>query len=245
MMDQDTPNLTVVLVKNAQAQSVPSFGLPDEEFLRTEVPMTKSEVRALSVSRLRLSENSIVYDVGAGTGSVSAEIAGLIPRGHVYAVERNAQAVPLIRENVRRHCASCVEVIEGSAPEAFAELPAPTHAFIGGSGGQLREILEALLKKNPEVRIVINAVSLETLAEITDCLSCLPLAEEEILCVSIARGRKIGRHHLMYGQNPIYIITLRGAGEKGAGENGAGENGVGENGVDEKGSGERGSGGQK
>ncbi len=93
------------------------------------------------------------------------------------------------------------------------DLPAPTHAFIGGSAGNLKEILECLLEKNPKIRLVINTVTLETVGEVMQCLKELPLIEEEILSVNTARSRKLGAYHLMTGQNPIYIITCRGGEE--------------------------------
>ena len=89
-------------------------------------------------------------------------------------------------------------------------LPAPTHAFIGGSAGNLKEIMECLLDKNPRIRMVINTVTLETIGEVMDCLNMLPVTEEEILSVSIAKAKGLGNYHLMMGQNPIYIITCRG-----------------------------------
>ena len=212
LLDKTPGDLTVVMILNEKAQSVPAFGLPDDAFLRTEVPMTKSEIRALSLSRLRLCENSIVYDIGAGTGSVSAEIGRMIPGGQVFAIEKRDDAADLIRRNAGKLCAPCVEVVRGTAPEAFLTLPAPTHAFIGGSGGRLNEILKALLAKNSEIRIVINAISLETVSEVTACIGSLELEEEEIICVNVSRAKKTGRYHLMHGQNPVYIITLNGSG---------------------------------
>ena len=126
--------------------------------------MTKSEVRSVILSKLRLCEGDIVYDVGAGTGSVSVEAALANGRGHVYAFEREAEGCGLIRENARKLGAANVTVLEGAAPASFAGLPVPDAAFIGGSGGALEDILRALLSMNPAVRIVATAVSLETLS---------------------------------------------------------------------------------
>ena len=103
-----------------------------------------------------------------------------------------------------------VKVVHGLAPEAMADLPAPTHAFIGGSAGNLKEIMECLLEKNPQIRMVINTVTLETIGEVTECLKTLPVTEEEILSVSIAKAKELGPYHLMTGQNPVYIVTCRG-----------------------------------
>ena len=158
--------------------------------------MTKSEIRSLSVAKLHLEKDSMVYDVGAGTGSVTIELALAAPDGMVYAVERNQEACDLIEQNKRKFGTPNIEVIHGLAPEAMEDLPAPTHAFIGGSAGNLKEILESLLAKNPKIRVVIKD---------------LPLLEEEIVSVSVAKAKKLGSYHLMMGQNPIYIITCRGA----------------------------------
>ena len=172
--------------------------------------MTKSEVRSLSVAKLRLTKDAVVYDVGAGTGSVSVEMALQAADGMVYAVERKEEACALIEKNKRHFGTPNIQVIHGLAPEALAGLPVPTHAFLGGSAGNLREIMDCLLQKNPAIRMVINTVTLETIGEVMDCLKTLPVREEEILSVNIAKARTVGAYHLMTGQNPIYIITCRG-----------------------------------
>ena len=185
-------------------------GLPDEGFLRGDVPMTKEEVRSVSLSKLRLKRDSVVYDIGAGTGSVAVEAALQAWQGQVYAVERLHQARELIRENARRFQADNLTVIQGEAPEALAELPTPDCVFIGGSGGKLRQILEAVFAKNPEARVVINAITLETVSEAVACLNTIEIREEEVVQMSAARSRKAGIYHLMQGQNPIYIISMTG-----------------------------------
>ena len=175
--------------------------------------MTKSEIRSLSVAKLQLPKDAVVYDVGAGTGSVTVEMALQAVNGMVYAVERNEEACGLIEENKRKFGTPNIEVIHGLAPEELEDLPAPTHAFIGGSAGNLKEIMECLLRKNPAVRMVINTVTLETIGEVTECLRTLPVVEEETISVSVVRSKLLGRYHLMMGQNPIYIITCRGGSE--------------------------------
>ena len=172
--------------------------------------MTKSEIRCLSVAKLHLTRDSIVYDVGAGTGSVTVEMALQAVDGMVYAIERQEEACWKIGQNKREFKTPNIEIIKGHAPEALEDLPAPTHAFIGGSAGNLKAILNCLLQKNPMIRIVINTVTLETISEVTECLRALPLIEEEIISVSVAKANKLGKYHLMMGQNPIYIITCRG-----------------------------------
>lgn len=202
--------LCVALIENPQAADDGRACIDDEEFIRGKAPMTKSEVRCLSAAKLHLPSDAVVYDVGAGTGSVSIEMALQAPDGVVYAIERSGEACGLIEQNKRKFGTPNVQVVEGLAPEAMEELPVPTHAFIGGSAGNLKQILECLLAKNPQIRVVINTVTLETVGEVMQCLKELPLIEEEILSVSTARSRRLGSYHLMTGQNPIYIVTCRG-----------------------------------
>lgn len=206
-------SLAVLLIENPKAETVVTHGRDDGDFLRTEVPMTKSEVRAVTLAKLRLTRNAVCWDVGAGTGSVSIEMAEAAENGEVFAVEKKADACALIEQNKRHLGVSNVTVIEGTAPEALSELPAPTHVFIGGSGGNLKEIIEAALSKNPRAHIVLNTVTAETFAEATAAIKALPLRNEEIVELNVSRGRKVGGYHLMTAQNPVYIISCEGAGE--------------------------------
>lgn len=207
-------DLSVLLIENPGAHPAVCHGLRDDVFLRDETPMTKSEVRSVSLSRLCLCRDSVVYDVGAGTGSVSVEAALLATEGRVYAVEKKPEAVRLIRANARKFAEDNLEVVEGCAPEALSPLPAPTHVFIGGSSGNLRQILETVLQKNPTVRIVLNCIALETVAEALACIRSLPLADVDIVSVSAARAKTAGPYHIMMGQNPVYIISAEGTGKE-------------------------------
>ena len=157
-----------------------------------------------------------MYDVGAGTGSVSIEAALQAPDGYVYAIEKKEEACALIEENKRKFHAANIEVVSGPAPEALENLPVPTHAFIGGSSGNMKEILELLLRKNPGIRVVINCIALESISETRDCIKTLPVKDVDIIHVSSARSRELGRYHMMTGMNPIYIISCTGnaAGEE-------------------------------
>lgn len=210
--------LSVILAENPDPEPAFLPGLPDEAFTRggedgAVVPMTKSEVRAVSLSKLRPTEDAVSWDVGAGTGSVSVELARLSPRGRVYAVEKKEAALALLEENRRRFGAGNLEIVPGTAPEACQALPAPTHVFVGGASGNLRGILELALQKNPRARIVVTAVTLETAAEVTGLLKVLPLASSETVLLQAARDRKAGPYHLMAGQNPVWIFTLAGGTE--------------------------------
>lgn len=183
----------------------------DELFIRGDVPMTKSEVRAVSLSKLELKPDSILYDVGAGTGSVSVESSRILTEGRVYAIEKKAEAVSILRANKEKFCARCMEITEGTAPEAITALEPPTHVFIGGTSGSMERVLDAVLMKNPGVRIVINVIALESLADVLAWLKKHSIAAE-IVQVQISRSRTAGDYHLMTGQNPVYVISFGGEG---------------------------------
>ncbi|MBQ6234957.1 MAG: precorrin-6A reductase [Clostridia bacterium] len=214
LKDKTFSPLAVICIENPDAaHAIVTHGRPDGDFLRTEVPMTKSEVRAVTLSKLMLTKNAVCWDVGAGTGSVSLETAECCEDGQVYAIERNEAACDLIEQNKRHLGVMNVTVVRGSAPEALSDLPAPTHVFIGGSGGNLKAIIEVALSKNPRVRIVLNTVTAETFAEATAAIRDLHLFHEEIVELNVSRGRKVGGYHLMTAQNPVYIISCEGGGE--------------------------------
>jgi precorrin-6Y C5,15-methyltransferase (decarboxylating) len=198
-----------MLVENEKTiqRSVITHGIEDELFLRGNVPMTKSEIRSVSISKLQLRPGDVIYDVGAGTGSVSVEMALQAREGRVYAVEYDEEALGLIRRNAEQFGAWNLNVIEGKAPGALEDLPAPDRAFIGGSGGNLAEILELLTKRNPRIRVVVNAITLETMAEAVSQFSRLGFADVDIVQIFAARGKAAGNYHMMQGQNPVFIIS--------------------------------------
>ncbi len=213
MLGRSFGALAAALLENPDGGQEPvTHGIFDGEFIRGEVPMTKLEVRSVSLSRLGLKKDSVVYDVGAGTGSVSVEAALQASEGRVYAIERKKEAAELIRENRRKFAVPNLEVVEGPAPEALLSLPAPTHAFIGGSAGNLKEIVRILLEKNPKVRVVINAIALETVAEAAALWKEFPVENVSVSQVMAARGRQLGGYELMTGMNPVYVISFSGKG---------------------------------
>ena len=210
--EYETDILSVILLeKKEKTNAVITHGIPDEEFLRDQVPMTKEEVRSISLSKLRLTKDARIYDVGAGTGSVSVEMALQAVDGKVWAIEKKEEAAELIEKNKIKFRADNLEIIRGLAPEACEALPAPTHAFIGGSSGNLKTILEQLLNKNPAIRVVINCITLETVSEAMECIRTLPVTDVDIAQVNVAKGKKAGPYHLMMGQNPVYVISFTGA----------------------------------
>ena len=202
--------LCVICAYNENASELMStHGIKDECFIRGKAPMTKEEVRTVSLMKLGLSEDSVCYDVGAGTGSVAVEMALRAHQGKVYAIEKKEDALALILENKKKFAADNLEIVGGCAPEAMEELPVPTHAFIGGSSGNLKEIIRLLLNKNPEVKIVINCITLETVGEAMEVIREFDFQERDIVQMSVSRSKEVGRYHMMMGENPIYIFTCR------------------------------------
>lgn len=206
---EEFDSLAVMLVENERTieRAVNTHGMVDELFLRGQVPMTKSEIRSISLSKLQLRAGDVVYDIGAGTGSVSVEMALQAYEGRVFAVECNKEALELIRQNAERFSAWNVKAVEGKAPEALAELPAPDRAFIGGSKGNLPEIMALLVQKNPRIRVVVNAITLETLAEAVSQFQKLGFEDIDIVQIFAAHGKAAGNYHMMQGQNPVFIIS--------------------------------------
>lgn len=189
-----------------------SSGIPDELFIRGDVPMTKQEVRAVALAKLRITATDTVWDVGAGTGSVSIEAALVARAGSVWAVERNAAGVRLIRENADAFGCGNVHAVPGVAPEALVKLPVPDAVFVGGSAGELPSIVEAALEKNSQVRLCVPCVTVETLTEACALLSGSRFKGFEACQVSAARAEAVGSHHLMKAQNPVFLVSARGAG---------------------------------
>lgn len=192
-----------------------SSGIPDELFIRGDVPMTKQEVRAVALAKLCLTATDTVWDVGAGTGSVSIEAALVARAGSVWAVERNAAGVRLIRENADAFGCGNVHAVPGVAPEALAILPVPDAVFVGGSAGELPSIVEVVLEKNSQVRLCVPCVTVETLTEACALLSGSRFKGFEACQVSAARAEAVGSHHLMKAQNPVFLVSARGAGGEG------------------------------
>lgn len=208
LQNQEFHGLCVMLFINPYPKDkIVTSGILDEEFIRGKVPMTKSEVRTISLSKLQLKKDSVVYDIGAGTGSVAIEIGLISTEGFVYAIEKKPEAIKLIHENKYKFQVSNLHVIEGSAPEVLTDLPVPSHVFIGGSSGNLKQIVELVLEKNPKVRIVINAIALETVAE---ALNIGKEYKSDITQVMVSKGKEVGSYHMMMGQNPVYIISFQG-----------------------------------
>ena len=204
----DQEGLSTIIIQNQYYHPqlvVPS--LSDDDFIREKVPMSKEEIRQLSICKLHLHKDAVVYDIGSGSGSVAVEMGRLDSSIKVFAIELKEEACDLIRKNVSKYMLENVKVVSGAAPEALNNLPTPTHVFIGGSGGRLEEIIETLKAHNSPMRIVINSVTLETISEINGVLRKYEIADADIVQVSVSKAKKAGDYSIMQGQNPVYIVS--------------------------------------
>ena len=187
----------------------PALGIPDEEFLRGDIPMTKQEVRILLLAKAAIQPGDVVIDIGAGTGSISIEAARQSGDGAVYAIEKEAEGIELIRRNAEQFGVANLTALPGVAPAAMRDLPPADVVFVGGSGGNLPEILsraDALLK--PGGRLVLSAVTLETVS------TGMAFFKEqdsryrsEAFAVQVTRLKPIKAIHMFQALNPIYIMA--------------------------------------
>ena len=199
-------SLSVLLVEAVEGLPRRAPGLPDEAFERGDVPMTKQEVRAAVLAKLAVRPEDILWDVGAGTGSVSVELALAAPRGRVYAVECRPEGCALIKANREKFRTRNLVLVEGLAPAALSDLPAPDAVSIGGSKGSLAAIVDAALDKNPDARICVSAIALETLSAAVAALTAKGRTVQ-VSQIAVSRAKAVGGLHLMMAQNPIYLIT--------------------------------------
>lgn len=180
----------------------------DKEFIQGELPMTKQEVRAVSIAKLQLNEDSVLVDVGAGTGTIGIEAATYIKTGRVIAIEKEEKGLEVIRENVKKFNLENYFLIHGRAPENIPEINYD-RMFVGGSTGGMRDIVDHFLKYAKDGgRLVINAITLETMSSAMEILKEKGFKDIEVVNMSVARGKKVGPYTMMYGENPIYIITV-------------------------------------
>ena len=203
------PSLSVMMLLNDEANCFEPtvHGLADDLFMRSKVPMTKQEVRSVSMSKLMPKATDVIYDIGAGTGSCSVELALIAKQGKVWAFERNPVAVELLGKNKELFGLTNLNVIAGEALENIKTMPAPDCVFVGGSGGDLCEMLDVIYAKNSKCRIVINAITVETLAQVAAYYKEHPDYSLEIVNVFVARSKKLGSYNLMMAQNPVYVMT--------------------------------------
>jgi precorrin-6Y C5,15-methyltransferase (decarboxylating) len=201
-------------------------GLPDEVFLRGKVPMTKRDVRASILARLQPAPGEVLWDVGAGTGSVTVEMALAASMGKVYAVEMNPEGTSLIRQNRERFGAWNIHVVEGAAPAKLADLPAPDAVFLGGTKGSMLPSIECALSKNPSARFCVTGILLETAMEAIDILEGKGMAVT-VTQIQSSETRPVGGKHMMMANNPVFVVSgnwpaaLEDFGAAAAGKDGA------------------------
>lgn len=209
-LDMDISDLNCMIIYNPDSDKAISFGLHDEVFARDKVPITKSEVRAVILSKLNISSDSICYDIGAGSGSVSIEMAGLAYEGKVYAVEKNPVAVELIKKNIHNFNAENIELIFAKAPEGLDHILEADKIFIGGSGGELNTVMDIIFASQKHPTIVISAITLETVAQITDILKKSKEYgyDTEVTAINVSKSKEVGPYNMMMAQNMVFIAKL-------------------------------------
>lgn len=207
MVQKEFPSLCVAMIKNPEPHQIvrPCF-LSDEDFERDKTPMTKEEIRVLILHKMKLHPDDVVWDIGAGTGSVSIECARQVPFGMVHSVERNETAVKLIYKNKEKFSADNLFIYEGDAAKTACTLPEPDKVFIGGSGKELSQILETIAAFPKKIKVVISAVTIETIAEANELLGKYD-TDFDVIQATVGRGRKIGNYHIMDTNNPVMIFT--------------------------------------
>lgn len=197
--------LCVMITENKNYEHGFLSGISDNDFIRGDVPMTKSEVRSVVISKLNIGANDICWDVGCGTGSVSVEMALHCYNGTVFSVDKNASAIDLTIKNKYKFGCDNINVFHENAPECLIDFPAPNRVFIGGSCGKIGEIISTVYNKNPNADIVITAVSLETLEASINALKNFEIVPE-VVQIAVTRTNKIDSHTMFAAENPVFII---------------------------------------
>ena len=201
----ETEHLSVMITENPDFIDYLPTCIPDEEFVRGTVPMTKAEVRGVSVSSLHIVKNAVCWDIGCGTGSVSVEMALRCPDGRVYAIDKNPEAAALSIEQSRKFHCDNISVTQGDAPEGLAALPAPDCVFIGGSSGTIQAIFDVIWQKNPDARIAVNAVTLETL-QAAQAAFRTHGGHCRITQLAVTQTRTVGSSTMLQAQNPVFLL---------------------------------------
>ncbi len=200
----------LILIKEYEAGddgAGPCLGIPDEDFATVKKQITREEVRAVSLAKLRLRQDMTLWDIGAGSGSVSIEADHLMPNGRVFAVERNGQCLAFLKENLQRFNSRNITLVEEEAPACLDDLPDPDRVFIGGSGGHLWKILAAVDGRlSIGGRVVLNAVTLDTLTSATEFFENANY-ELEVTTVNISRTRPLTDYKMFEAFNPVFVLT--------------------------------------
>ena len=204
--DREYDPLCIALIRNNQAEKTTRvFGLPDDAFARGKTPMTKKEIRVLIASELNLPRDAIVWDIGAGTGSVTVECALQCPLGEVYAVEKDPDALGLISENIQRFALQNVHVVSGNAPGVLESLPVPTHVFLGGTGGNGEQIISLLDQFGKAIRLCGTTVTMESMQEYFHLLR--NRKDFSAIQVAVSRVEPVGDYHMLRAGNPVFVFS--------------------------------------
>ena len=209
LTDASFSTLSSLFIFNPQAETIhtPVHGLADGAFVRSHVPMTRQEVRAVAIAKLRPQVGDTMYDVGAGTGSCSVELALQAPLGQVYALEEKDTALELLASQKERFNLPNMTIVAGNAAATIPALPAPDCVFIGGTKGELPAILDGIYAKNKACRVVLTAIALETVSAIVTYYAAHTAYDLDIVQLAAARGRHVGTYHMLTAENPIFILT--------------------------------------
>ena len=199
--------LALVFIENPRPWTPPAARLHDSDFIRASVPMTREVVRSAILDALSLDREAVVWDLGAGTGSISIAAALECPNGTVCAVERNPEATELIRANCAKFHRHNVRVFDGDNLAVLSSLPRPTHVFIGGSGPQLPELLTRIAALGAGIRVVVSAVALKTFSEAARLMSGPDFCSFDAVQVSVSRLKTVGSTAIMAAQNPVTIFS--------------------------------------
>jgi precorrin-6Y C5,15-methyltransferase (decarboxylating) len=208
---QASPLNILILIKawEPNLENYPLLGIADDEFTTARKLITKQEIRAVTLAKLQIQNDLVLWDIGAGSGSVSIEAGNLMPNGKVYALEKNPQYLTFIRENLKKFSAKNVMLVEAYAPEGIDELPNPDRVFIGGSGGMLDDIIDAVDKRlKPDGVIVLNAVTLDTLTKAVEFLEDHGYTVE-VTCINVSKTVSLTEYKMFEAHNPVYIISAR------------------------------------
>ena len=186
------------------------YHIKDKDFIRGKVPMTKEEIRAVSIAKMEISDEDVCIDIGGGTGSVSIEMARFAKNGHVYTIEQKEEAVDLIKQNMEKFEIKNMTVISGKAPEDLPKGITFDKVFIGGSGGNLPEIINYSYENLKESGIIaLNFIVLENTFEALECLKKSNFEDIDISQIIVVKNRKVKDFNMMMSENPIYVISAR------------------------------------
>lgn len=205
LLNRKFSSLAVMIIENKNARD-PLIPLRDGDFVRGKAPMTKEAVRELSAFELGIMPGETVYDIGAGTGAMTCTLALRARENFVYAIEKDREAFEIAENNMKRLGIKNIKLVFGEAPSAeMKDFPPADKVFVGGSSGNLREIVTFVLRKNPKAEILVTAVTMETITEAFALFKSIGMEISSRL-VSVSDAHRLGRYHLMRAENPVYLI---------------------------------------